>query len=230
MLGKYLHEHYHVTGCNVNEIRKISRAISTIPQIIFTHDHNPHKNDINIIKTHCSEYKNHNIIFLFRDPRDLLVSLYYHVTQRSRSFDGSISDFIRNDRGGIRSLVKFYNIWGEHLESRELKLIISYEDLSNRTVHTLGSILEFVGVAPVSTELLEEVVDFASFNKMKKMEREQSVDAAWLRTADRSNPNAFKVREGKVGGYRSHLCPEDVDYINNYMRAKLKYFVDYVHE
>lgn len=228
MLGKYLYDHYELTGFDISEIRKISKAISAIPQVIFTHDHNPHKTDINEIKNNISEYRNNSVIFLARDPRDVMVSLYYHVSQRGGSFDGTISDFIRNDRGGIRSLVKFYNMWGGNLEGLDRKLIVSYEELMNNTSQTLHKILDFIGVAPVSTDLLEQVVDFASFNKMKLMEQEQKVDAAWLKTADTSNPLAFKVREGKVGGYWKHLSQDDVDFINHVLRSDLRYFKNYI--
>src|SRR6266568_1678270 len=54
--------------------------------------------------------------------------------------------------------------------------------------------------------------DFTQFENMKKMEAAGAFDSKILRPGDVRDPESFKVRRGKVGGYREYLSVEDQDY------------------
>ena len=43
----------------------------------------------------------------------------------------------------------------------------------------------------------------------QRLETAGVFDSKILRSADVRNPESFKVRRGKVGGYRDYLSPED---------------------
>lgn len=50
-----------------------------------------------------------------RDPRDVMVSMYLHLTKRGfktgATFEGSISEMIRDPRFGIEAIVDTQNFW-----------------------------------------------------------------------------------------------------------------------
>ncbi len=224
MIGKYLVAHYQIQGVDFSEIKKLSSKAYEIPKVVFTHDQNPHKRAPDELVSTFGKYRKGKIILLIRDPRDVIVSLYHHRSSRTKGFAGSIGEFIRMKSGGIDSLIRFYNIWGADLEGTHNKLILRYEDLRTDPEAGLSKVLAFIGVTDISPKLVSEVVAELSFAKMQKMEINQEVDAMWLRTADVGNPNARKVREGKVGGYVKHLGPDDIRYIEERMKRDLRYF------
>jgi len=58
-----------------------------------------------IVKTHknfLSIFKGHKVIFLLRDPRDVMVSRYKYLTERPKpSFAGSFPEFIPDRKFGL---------------------------------------------------------------------------------------------------------------------------------
>jgi hypothetical protein len=85
-------------------------------------------------------------------------------------------------------------------------LVVRYEDLRRDTAGQLKRVLEFMGQAPSEADL-KDCVAFASVENMRKLE-EKSV--FWLagsrmKPGDKKNPESFKVRRAKVGGYRDYF-------------------------
>src|SRR3546814_12904004 len=55
------------------------------------------------------------IIFLIRDPRDIMVSAYFHATRHNRRFGGTIGAFLR-DRGHVLpALISSWNVWAKEI-------------------------------------------------------------------------------------------------------------------
>jgi hypothetical protein len=70
------------------------------------------------------------VVYLRRDPRDVMASLFYQVTGRFRDFfryEGSPSQFIRDDYFGAQTLARFRDVWGRLSEQSNI-LVIDYED------------------------------------------------------------------------------------------------------
>ena len=61
-------------------------------------------------------------------------------------------------------------------------------------------------------------MDFAAYDNLKKMEQEQSFSfwrAGWrLLPGDKSNPDSYKVRRAKVGGYRDYFSDAELEQID----------------
>ena len=49
---------------------------------------------------------------------------------------------------------------------------------------------------------------------MKNLEQAQAFDASELSAAETDDPESFKVRRGKIGGYSDYLNDDDIDYLN----------------
>ena len=68
--------------------------------------------------------KSKKIIFLVRDPRDIVVSLFHGSRTRDLVYDGSdISVFIRDKNCGFPKIIKFMNIWANEIKKGETDLL-----------------------------------------------------------------------------------------------------------
>jgi len=70
----------------------------------------------------------------------------------------------------------------------------------------LGEIAAFLEI-PADAAGIAEAVDYASYENMKKKEADQSFQSSGgrLRPGDADNPDSYKVRRAKVGGYRDYF-------------------------
>ena len=53
-------------------------------------------------------------------------------------------------------------------------------------------------------------VEFCRFDNLRAVEREKRLEASWLQPRNERDPESFKVRKGKVGGYGEYLSPDEV--------------------
>jgi hypothetical protein len=180
-------------------------------------------------KTHAEELAppdalvgKRRLIFLHRDPRDTVVSGYFQASRRRRDcFQGTISDFIRDPHHGIEKIVRYNSMWLSAIEGREDALEVRYEDLHRDTARELRRIAAFVGRHP-SEQRVQRAVREGSFEVMR--EREASGEYARtygtrLLPRDASDPESYKVRRGKVGGWSDYLSAEDAAYCASVMSA-----------
>lgn len=150
------------------------------------------------------------VIYIERDPRDVMVSLYHQVTGRFRDFfnyEGDISDFIRDPYFGAHVLARFRAMWAEIL-SRRSYLKVNYEDLHADTGREIMRVLDYLGLPQDASEI-EAAVAAGSLENMRAVETTGEFDQPWLRPR-----NGFgKVRRGQVGGYAEELSEEDARYL-----------------
>lgn len=157
------------------------------------------------------------VLLVVRDPRDLLVSLYFHLTKRTEEFEGTVAELVRDPLFGIEAIVIVWNYWlrewGESLQFA----IFRYEEARQNPGAAFRKLAEFFSNAPVNAAALEYALERSSFENMRKMEATgepaAGVDAAALTPGSIHDSNSFKVRAGKVGGYREHLSDEDLRFI-----------------
>ena len=99
--------------------------------------------DVKITRTQ----KRKKIIFLVRDPHDVLVSYFFEWTKRRENkYEGTLSQFIQEDFT-LKRLIRFMNEWMEEKERRnEAVLIVKYEDLHKDRHSQLKRMLDFAGI------------------------------------------------------------------------------------
>ena len=154
------------------------------------------------------------ILFLHRDPRDTVVSGYYQKAFRRGGYVGTMSDFIRDPRHGLDKIMRYNRMWLGLARSRANTLTESYENLQADTEATLARIVDFFG-KPVDPGRVREIVEANRFEKMQARERDGFYARTYGRSltpADPSQPDSFKVRKGRIGGYREELSSEDIAY------------------
>jgi hypothetical protein len=244
MLGESITRHLGLDVQNVIAIKEYTKRLQGVPRIKFAHDERPQWKPASEQVLDKSVYRDQHIILLARDPRDILVSLFFEKTRRvpaRRSdrpeFKGTINDFVYHDVGGIDSIITFYNSWYENRDVPRSFRIVRYEDLRNRTRETLTEVLGWLGIEEVNEQVLEEVLELGDINKMRKSEAESARGSHTLRRtdpnagnafqtrafqpADPDDPESFKVRKGKVGGYADYLGEQEIEYLNRKIREEL---------
>jgi hypothetical protein len=143
-----------------------------------------------------------------------MVSYYFHTTKRMQVYNETISEFIRDDKYGARSCVEFYRIWWLRRSVPKEFLLVRYEDMKAEPQQSLRSVLDFIGVPRVDSSMLDDAVEYASFENMKKMEATHEFRRSMLTPGDTRDAESFKVRRGKVGGYRDYLSAGDCAYLD----------------
>ncbi|MEM1024821.1 MAG: sulfotransferase domain-containing protein [Myxococcota bacterium] len=186
------------------------------PWIRVTHDGHPDHLTPGELSRWTLRYLRKPVVFLVRDPRDAVVSLYYQHRFRELRFEGSLREFVFSDRSGLRTLISFYNAWTHRRRWTSRFLLVRYEDLKSDPTPEARRILEFLGV-PLSESALEQAIDSSSFERMKALE---ASGAAKNRLGGR-DASSSKVRKGRVGGYREALTPEDVQEADAIVRSEL---------
>ena len=73
----------------------------------------------------------------------------------------------------------------------------------------------------ILSELFGEAVDFAAFDNLKELERTNFFANSRLTPVDPDDPNSFKVRRGKVGGYIDYFDSEQVASMESLVRQGL---------
>jgi len=71
---------------------------------------------------------------------------------------------------------------------------------------------------------VQDAVDYAAFERMRARESQgtETVGAGGrLTAADRDNPDSFKTRRAKVGGWRDDLEAEQVEAVDAFLAAEL---------
>lgn len=101
-------------------------------------------------------------------------------------------------------------------------LVIRYEDLRKDEEKELRRVIEFMGT-PADREAVAEAVSYASFENMKRMEREGQLatDRHRFGSVRGSDGEAFKLRRAKVGGYRDYFTEDQAAYLGDLIQTHL---------
>lgn len=191
----------------------------SLPAVFFTH--NNYLRDYTGNFESKAHFQGKKIVLLVRDPIDVAVSQYFQWQYRMRpnkkfindypphGADIDIWDFVLGNNAGVPRIVDYFNGWARAIPLLQDVLIVRYEDMRADPKRILAQILEFTGM-PATPAEVSAAVEFASYDNMKKMEQTKFFrgSGARVKPADKGNPQSFKVRKGKVGGYRDYFTDE----------------------
>lgn len=200
------------------EFDNYHRLATAVPRILFTHD--------NYLRDYTGDggskraYRETPVILLVRHPADVAVSQYFQWKHRMRPHKVALNDYppVGSDvspyqflRGpsGVPRVVTFMNEWARGMDEVRRAMVLRYEDLRADTPTELSRLARFLGAEP-TVDHITEAVEYASVENMKRREAMAGSASHRLQAADPGNPDSYKTRRAKVGGYRDYLEPREV--------------------
>ena len=195
-----------------------------IPRLVFSHDLFEHRTKGALWDRLRGKYlvprrelRRAKIILLVRDPRDCFVSLYLQLTRRDPNAaaefkHNTVSDLLRDRRFGVRAIIMTMNDWLNEFSGRDNFTLTRYESLRASPAEHFRDLLALLGESAPEMPIFHEALDFSRFENMQKLEAAGAFDSKILHPGDVRDPESFKVRRGKVGGYREYLSVEDQAY------------------
>lgn len=235
MLSRFYATHFRLPRHELLGFDNLHRQNARIPRVFFTHgnylrDYTGHAYDNKI------DFFGKTIVLLVRDPRDVAVSQYFQWKFRMRPHkkfindypphgaDIPIFDFMMMEDCGLPRIISYFNGWIKSIPDIGKVLTVRYEDMRKDPGAALASVLEFTGTPGEQAEI-HDAVDFAAYDNAKK--RESVTTTAWwhlqrrLAPGDKSNPDSFKVRRAKVGGYRDYFSDAELATIDAMLERDL---------
>lgn len=211
-----------IDASDLLDFDNLKQQDSSLPAVFFTH--NNYLRDYTGNQHSKSHFQGKRIVLLVRDPRDVAVSQFFQWQFRMRPNKKFINDypahgsdidvwqFVLDKDAGVPRIVDYFNGWAEAIPELKDVLIVRYEDMRKEPGNVLSAIMEFTGT-DVSPEQVREAVEFAAYDNMKKMEEDKFFkgSGARVKPGDKDNPQSFKVRKAKVGGYRDYFTDEQCD-------------------
>ncbi len=163
------------------------------------------------------------VLLLARHPCDIAVSWYFQFTRRQSAakqelinawIDHPIDrrtigmwDFVRHSDIGLVSLIDYLNRWQRNLAGLPRALIMRYEDLRAEPARELRRVMALMGETFSEAEI-GQAVEFGAFENLRQLERKGFFRQGGLRLRNPNDPESFKVRRAKVGGYRDYFTAE----------------------
>jgi hypothetical protein len=182
---------------------------SRIPEIYFVTDRKlrafPRPR---VIKSHeCFDPRYKKVIYIVRDPRDVLISYYeYQLKRRVISEDRSLEEFV--PRFMESEIEPKIGSWRDHVVSwmatrggQENFLLLRYEEMLANTQKETTKIASFLGLDS-NPERIARAVALSTADRMRKLEKEQW--RQWNMTKNTRQDKAF-VRKAEAGGWKTNL-------------------------
>ena len=232
LLSRYYQLRYELPASKLLDNDNLNRLNAAVPRVVFTHDN--YVSDFTGISNSKAVYADKQVLLLVRHPADTAVSQFFQWKHRMKprkrmlnsypaTKDGlSLADFVLSETAGIPKIIRFMNQWASELDRMRDVLVVRYETLHATTAQTLATILGFIGEQAKPKEL-EECVRFASVESMRALERERFFHnlGKRLRPADAADPETYKVRRAKVGGYRDYFTDAELNRIDRLVEETL---------
>lgn len=220
LLSRLYQQRYGLPESDLLEYDNYRRRVAQAPVVAMTHGHGlpqllagPAGRERLAAKP---------LVLLIRDPRDVAVSEYFQSTKRAAKYkrslyetDGyeSIFEFVMNSPAGLGPICEQLNSWHRTFAGWPRVHELRYEALRADPHGGLAGLCAFLG-EDVSAAAIDDAVAFASFESLKRKEREDFFGNQRLRARNVDDPDSYKVRRGKVGGYRDYFTAEQVTAID----------------
>ncbi|MBC7132404.1 MAG: sulfotransferase domain-containing protein [Roseovarius sp.] len=203
-----------------------------IPRIFFTHDN--YIGDYTGNTDNKADFYDKKVLLLMRDPRDVAVSQFFQWRYRMRpgkkalndylpdGDESPIFDFVMHEGGGLPKVIAFMNLWAREMGRVRALELLRYEDMRADPVAAMTRVAAFLEIGADAAQIAE-AVEFASYENMKKKEAERAFRLSGGRMAprDQDNPDSYKVRRAKVGGYRDYFDDDQIAAIDAMVAERL---------
>jgi Sulfotransferase domain len=193
----------NIGGLVADPARASKRFLNSLPRPRILKSHHPF------------DRRYGKVIYIVRDPRDVVVSEYY-FNLKKKWIDPSLSLDAFVTQQFLAGKSSAYGSWWENAASwisarrgDPSFLLVRYEDLLSQTVCQLARVAEFLSINADEHRLVT-AVERSSFERMSQIEQQQT--DLWEGTKDTRKDIPF-IRAGKVGAWRNALSQAAVDAI-----------------
>ena len=168
-----------------------------------------------LIKTHQPYnllFKGHRAMMVVRDPRDIMVSYYYHA--RAKVTNDSVSslyDAVYHPRWGLEAFFQHYQSWKDIVG-----LVVKYEELKTDPLTHFRRISTFCEIEAEDAQI-ERAIQGASMSNMRKAQQ------ASTETFKNFDKNFVFARKGTVAQWVEYF---DADLVAYYEQLKQQYRFD----
>lgn len=168
-----------------------------------------------IIKTHYPLSKCYpQMIYIFRDGRDVMVSQYHYEIQNGR-FEGSFAEFLRDPP------INSFGTWHEHVEQAleynnkfpDRVLLLQYEDLLTDPLNISREISRFCEFN-VSDKTIAKAVEKSTLNSLREKEI--------IHGGEYGVENKSFFRSGSAEQWTEYFSSQDLIYFLSFAEPALK--------
>jgi hypothetical protein len=216
-----IYQKRHGLSDELIEYGNYHRADPALPRVLFTHDN--YLRDYTGHGGGKAAFANKPVLLLVRHPADITMSQYFQWKHRMRPHkvllnqyppvDDKVTPFeFMMGGSGLPKVNAWLNEWAVGLDGLESSLVVRYEDMRRDNFGELRRIADFMKMNATDAEV-SDAVEWARFENMKQREAEASSSSDRLRAGDVANPDSFKTRRAKVGGWQDYFDDAEVEAI-----------------
>lgn len=227
MLSRLYQQRHGLDEHQLLELDNFHRQDPAAPVVAMTHGH--YLDRLASHPRHGAPLRAKPLVFLARDPRDVAVSEYFQTTRRAKAHkrelygveqSAPMFDFLMQSPLGLPAICDYLNHWHDELARWQRVHQLRYEALRAAPAAELARLCAFLG-EDFTPEAISEAVAFADFESLKRKERDNYFNNSRLQARNAEDPDSFKVRRGKVGGYRDYFTAEQADKIDRFVAERL---------
>lgn len=227
MLSRLYQKRHALAENQLLEYDNFHQQNAAVPVVAMTHGH--YLEHMARHPRHGQGLKDMPVVFLLRDPRDVAVSEYFQSTRRASAYkrelyqveqEGSMFEFVMQSPLGLPAICDYLNHWHQELDGWNRVYRLYYETLRAEPEAEMGRLLSFLK-QDFTPDEITEAVEFASFEALKRKERDNYFRNSRLKARNVEDPDSYKVRRGKVGGYRDYFSDEEVARIDRFVDERL---------
>tara|TARA_R110000823_G_scaffold119998_9_gene244396 strand:- start:16400 stop:17341 length:942 start_codon:yes stop_codon:yes gene_type:complete len=239
MISRLYQMRYDLPESKLINTDEFARRIPEIPRLAATNGYYSYEGEVGkLLAAGAADnpLRHKPVLFLARNPIDIAVSWYHQFTKRqSRAKQELINhwighpvdrrsiqmwEFVRHSDIGLPSLIEYQNTWVRNIRELPRGMLVRYEDLRANPVPTLLKITQLMGES-FSEEEVRAAVDWGSFDNLQKLETQGTFRQGGMRLVNAGDPSTYKVRRGKVGGYREDFDKRQVAELEAMVRARI---------
>ncbi|XP_050409839.2 sulfotransferase 1B1 [Patella vulgata] len=167
--------------------------------------------------------KKTKIVYVYRNPKDVAVSLYCHITgiKRTNGYEGRFEDFLDlflREKVAYGKWGDYIKEWEDIVDKGETPIIaIAYEDMKRNPVKYIKEVAQFLEL-DVTDELCAAIADACSFSKMKSIAenfKENALNITW-------KEGSGMLRKGQVGDWKNWITVADNERFDEFIETKMK--------
>ena len=239
MISRLYQMRYSLPESKLINTDEFARKIPGIPRLAATNGYYSYEGEVGkllAVGAPDNPLRHKPVLFLARNPIDIAVSWYHQFTKRqSRAKQELINhfidhpidrrtvqmwDFVRHSDIGLPSLIEYQNTWARNVAGLEHGMLTRYEDLRAEPVPTLHAVTRLMGESFSEAEI-RAAVEWGSFDNLQKLETSGTFSQGGMKLVNADDPSTYKVRRGKVGGYREDFDAQQVAELEALVRENI---------